>query len=256
LGKSIIHLKNISVKYDNNIVLENINLEIYKKEILTIVGPNGSGKSTLIKTILGFKEPFQGSISIFGENIKKSDRIKKIGYLPQKSSYRDDFPVTIFDVVAMSRYAKKNFFERLNKYDKEIIDKSLNKIKMLPLKDKSFTDLSGGQKQRVLIARALAIEPEILILDEPSTGLDMVAQEDFYQTLVSLKEEGLAILMVSHDIGTVANIVDRVACIKRKLHFHGKPEQCFSDKTMETVFGKNILLVKHDQHCETCQGNK
>ena len=238
---NVIYMKNVSVKYGDNVVLENINLEIRKREIISIVGPNGGGKTTLLNVIMGFKHIFQGEIRVLGVSPKSIQRTGMIGYLPQVNSFDRNFPVKVFDVVAMARYAKKSILERLTPRDKELIFNGLEKVEMASFVNHHFGSLSGGQKQRVLIARALAVEPKLLILDEPSTGLDAVAQENFYQLLTRLRDEqDLTIIMVSHDIGSVSMFVDKVACLKRKIHFHGKFDNCMATDVLEKVFGKNI----------------
>lgn len=250
----IISFSNVWVQYDDNIVLEDIDLTVYEKEIITVVGPNGSGKSTLLKTILGFNQPYRGEVRVFGKPPKKIRKSGLIGYLPQGSHYDSQFPVGVFDVVAMSRYAQKRFIERLNKDDYRKIGESLEKVDMLDFKNHHFGSLSGGQKQRVLIARSLAIHPKILILDEPSTGLDAVAQDNFYQLLLQLRDnEALTIIIVSHDIGSVSTIADKVACLNRKMHFHGKPSECIPTEALAKVFGKDVYFLHHDEECETCR---
>lgn len=250
-----IELKNISVRYDFEVVLDDINLTIEEREIVSIVGPNGSGKTTLLKTIMGLKEPFAGSISIFGMEPKTARNKGKFGYLSQQSKYDSQFPARVFDIVAMSRYAKCGIFEKLSRKDREIIETSLALVEMIEFAHRHFGSLSGGQKQRVLIARALALEPKILILDEPATGLDAVAQDSFYELLLHLRDSaGLTILMVSHDVGAVSEIVDRLACINKKIHFHGKPSECAPEEMLTKVFGRNIHVVRHDKNCPTCKG--
>lgn len=250
-----IELKNISVRYEYEVVLEDINLTVEEREIVSIVGPNGSGKSTLLKTIMGLKEPFIGNISVYGMEPEKARRKGVFGYLAQQSNYDGVFPVRVSDVVAMSRYAQCTFFEKLSRKDREVIEKSLQCVGMSEFQHRHFGSLSGGQKQRVLIARALALEPKILILDEPATGLDAVTQDSFYEILKNLRNEsGLTIIMVSHDIGAVSEIVDRLACINRKIHFHGTPSECAPEEVITKVFGSNIHVVRHDKNCPTCRG--
>ena len=252
-----VSMKDVWVRYNGNVVLEDINLTIQQKEVISIVGPNGCGKSTLLKTILGFKEPFRGEVLVFNSNPKKIKKAGIIGYLPQSNKYDDNFPVNVYDVVAMSRYARKSLFEKLNKKDKKLILESLDKVEMTEYIDHHFGSLSGGQKQRVLIARALAIQPKILLLDEPSTGLDVVAQDSFYHLLLAIRDsDDLTIIMVSHDIGSVSTIVDKVACLKRRIHFHGDPQSCISSESFEKVFGKNVYFLHHDEKCDTCRRDK
>lgn len=250
-----VELKNISVRYEFEVVLEDINLTVEEREIVSIVGPNGSGKSTLLKTIMGLKEPFTGTIAVYGMEPEKARRKGIFGYLSQQSNYDGGFPVRVFDVVAMSRYAQCGIFEKLSRKDRDAIETSLGRVGMSEFAHRHFGSLSGGQKQRVLIARALALEPKILILDEPATGLDAVAQDSFYELLLQLRDSaGLTILMVSHDIGAVSEVVDRLACINRKIHFHGKPSECAPGEMIAKVFGRNIHVVRHDKNCPTCRG--
>ncbi len=241
--------------YDEVVVLEDIGLNVREGEIISIVGPNGSGKSTLLKVLMGLLRPSAGSVEIFGQPVARVFGSGLMGYLPQSSRHDELFPAGARDVVAMARYARKGLLERLDDNDRAQIDRALDDVGMRAEADKHFGSLSGGQKQRVLIARALAGEPKIVLLDEPSTGLDAVAQDSFYQLLVRLRDErGLTIIMVSHDIGTVATIVDRVACLKRKIHFHGNPRDGVPPDALAEVFGRNIYVVKHDKNCETCGG--
>lgn len=252
-----IDIKNAWVKYNGDIVLEDISFSVEEREIMSIVGPNGSGKSTLLRAIMGLKECCRGSVEVYGKNATTMRQNGIFGYLPQSSNYDAHFPVNVFDVVAMSRYSRRSVIEKLSGKDLELIHESLDRVEMLGLKDHHFGSLSGGQKQRVLIARALALKPRILMLDEPATGLDAVAQDSFYDLLRGLRDrENLTILMVSHDIGAVSEIVDRLACIKRKIHFHGKPGDCVTDETLSKVFGRNIHFIRHDKNCPTCRGEE
>jgi zinc transport system ATP-binding protein len=256
VSNPIISLKNVWVRYNGSLVLEDVNLTVNEREILSIVGPNGSGKSTLLRTIMGFKEPYQGSVEVMGSAPRKA-RSGSIGYLPQKSNVDFSMPVSVFDVVAMARYAGKRMFERLNADDASRIEKALQSVEMASHMHRHFGSLSEGQKQRVLIARAIAVDPKILLLDEPSTGLDALAQDNFYQMLLSLRESmGLTIVMVSHDIGAVSSIVDRLACLKTKLHFHGTLTDCFANESLKNVFGKNVYYVSHNKNCDGSENNR
>jgi len=247
-------LDHIWVRYNSSIILEDITIHVRREEIVSIVGPNGSGKTTLLKTIIGFTKPFRGRVEVLGTSPEKVKNTGRIGYLAQGSQYDANFPVSVFDVVAMTRYSQKGFFETLSGSDRRLIDAQLEKVEMGDFSEHHFGSLSGGQKQRVLIARALALKPEILILDEPSTGLDSVAQDTFYHMLRRLRdEEHLTILMVSHDIGSVSTVVDTVACLKKKIHFHGKPSECLPTEALARVFGKDVYFLRHDKNCETCR---
>jgi ABC-type Mn2+/Zn2+ transport system ATPase subunit len=160
-----ISLKNVWVRYNSDIVLEDITLSVEEREIVSIVGPNGSGKSTLLRAIMGRKEHYRGSIEIFGNSIQKMRDSGIFGYLPQSNNYDAGFPVNVFDVVAMSRYSRKRVVERLSRADRAIIEGALDRVGLRELSSSHFGSLSGGQKQRVLIARALALKPRIFMMD-------------------------------------------------------------------------------------------
>ncbi len=247
-------MQGVWVRYGSAVVLEDIYLTVDPGEILSIVGPNGSGKSTLLRTAMGFTPPSAGEVRVYGLPPADIRRSGLVGYLPQRSAYNADFPLSAFDVVAMSRYARATIVERLHTEDRKQIDNALDRVEMSTHRDRHFGSLSGGERQRVLIARALALHPRMLILDEPSTGLDAVAQDNFYRLLVDLRDnEGMTIIIVSHDIGSVSAIVDRVACLKQKIHFHGRPSDGMPTEALEKVFGRDVYFLHHDQNCETCR---
>ena len=247
-----IYIEDLEVRYQNKVVLKDIFLTVNKGEIVCIVGPNGGGKTTLLKVILGLKDYTKGKIEVLGKPPEKVDK-KEIGYLPQREDSNINFPISVFEVVLMGRYPKIGLLKKPSKKDKEIAFESLKLVKMEKLKNENINKLSGGQRQRVFIARALAMEPKILILDEPSTGLDIVAQEDFYKTLVDIKKQkDMAILMVSHDIGVVSTYVDRIACLNKTIHYHGKSGTPIPGEVLKKVFGSNIQILVHDQHCKGC----
>ena len=254
---SAISVHDVSVRFGENLALDRIHFEVQPREIVSIVGPNGSGKTTLLHTILGLLDPDQGSVRIFDSPPQQARKNGHIGFLPQEIHADLKYPVTAFDVVAMAVISQKGLFRSLSRQDRARIRESLDKVQMADSSDTHFGSMSGGQKQRILIARALAMQPRLLILDEPSTGLDIVAQESFYDLLQDLRdEEGLTILFVSHDIGAVSGIVDRIACLNRKIHFHGSPSDCIPSDALEMVFGKDVQFVYHDRHCHTCGGRR
>lgn len=251
-----IFMDHVRVQYYGRTVLEDIQLRVREREIVSIVGPNGAGKTTLLNTILGFLTPQSGLVLVLGRNPISIQKAGLIGYLPQISNSNREFPVSVFDVVAMSRQARKRLGSHLTRDDHHRIDQVLSMVGMSDHTKHHFGSLSSGQQQRVLIARALAVNPRILLLDEPSTGLDAVAQNAFYRMLTKIRDdEGITIVLVSHDIGTVSSVVDQIACLNKKIHFHGKPADCIPSAAIEEVFGKNIHFLLHDDHCDTCRKN-
>lgn len=211
----IIKAENIYFKYEDSAkpILEDINFTIFEKEFVSIIGPNGGGKSTIIKIIIGLLKPDSGKINIFGqdpENIKE-----KIGYVPQYLNFDQLYPITSFDVVMMGRL-NSNFFTKFTNKDYEIAKEALNFVGMAGYENKLISNLSGGQKQRVLIARALAVDSKILILDEPTANLDKEAQSFLYDILQKINKEK-TIILVTHDVGFVPSISTKVLCLNRTL---------------------------------------
>ncbi len=247
---TVLEVKDLYVRINERDIIENITFSIKKGEIIAIVGPNGGGKTTLIKTILGFIKPFKGSITLLGKSPAEAVKTGKIGYLPQKSSVPKDFPFSALDVVMLGLINKKISKEKKLKKAREY----LRYVGMEGSENKPYSSLSGGQQQRVSIARVLVSEPEIIFLDEPSTGIDVVAQESFYDFLQRLKKEkNMTIVMVSHDIGVVGRFVDKVAGLNRFLHFYGHPKEFFKKEVLENIYGAEVELLIHSPECVACE---
>ncbi|WP_456400511.1 metal ABC transporter ATP-binding protein [Persephonella sp.] len=246
----ILTVENISVIINDRTILENITFTVNKGEIIAIVGPNGGGKTTLIKTILGFIKPIKGNILLFGKSPEEAVKTGKIGYLPQKSSVPKDFPFSALDVVLLGLINKKISKEEKIQKAREY----LRYVNMESFENKPYSSLSGGQQQRVSIARVLVADPEIIFLDEPSTGIDVVAQESFYDFLRRLKEEkNMTVVMVSHDVGVVGRFVDKVAGLNRYLHFYGHPKEFFKKETLQNIYGSEVELIVHSPECVACE---
>jgi len=247
-------IRDLWVFFNGQPALESISLEANRSELISVVGPNGGGKTTLLKAILGLIPFNRGEVRVLGKPAGSTALHGRIGYLPQGGEYDRYLPLRARDVVAMTRYARMGWREKLVAVDRERIDSALISVDMKDFGHSPFGTLSGGQRQRVLIARALAMDPPMMILDEPSTGLDTVAQDSFYELLHRLKvEKGLTILLVSHDIGGVSSYADRIACLNRKIHFHGRPQDCRDRDMLAQVFGRDIHFLLHDEKCLTCR---
>ncbi|MFH2105692.1 MAG: metal ABC transporter ATP-binding protein [Candidatus Micrarchaeota archaeon] len=220
--KVLIELKNVCFSYGKHRILKDIDLKVMRGDFVGMIGPNGAGKTTLLKIMLGLLKPDSGQLIIFGKDSKTFNEKHRVGYVPQKATNFDqNFPATVFEVASMGRFAKIGFFKPLSKSDLGAIEKSLKLVGMLEHKDSMIGSLSGGQQQRVFIARALAGEPELLLLDEPTVGVDEASQKMFYDILDSLnKKMGLTCILVSHDVGMVSTHVNKLACINQKLILH------------------------------------
>ena len=234
-------------------VLKNISLEVHNGQYIAIIGPNGGGKTTLIRLLLGLEKQTSGEIRLYGKKIHQFKEWNKIGYVPQRASLVDEnFPATVDDIVHMGRISNKKFFFKSSKEDEEIVEDAMKKMDVLNLKDKMIGTLSGGQRQRVMIARALASKPEILILDEPNTGVDMVSQKRFYALLSKLnKEENITILFITHDVGVIANDIGRLFTVNQQISICNTPKETLSCDEMSALYGietHSIHQHKHHEH--------
>jgi len=222
MNQKIIELEDVSFSYGKQLILNNVSISIFKKDFFGIIGPNGGGKTTLLKIMLGSLVPDSGKVRIFGKSIINSKILKDIGYVSQKATnFDNNFPATVFEIVSMGRFAKRGLLKNLVKEDYTIIENALKDVDMLSLKNNRIGDLSGGQQQRAFIARALASEPKMLILDEPLIGVDMESQHKFYELLNYLnKEKDLTIILVSHDIGMISKSFTKIACVNLNVKVH------------------------------------
>ncbi len=250
-----LEINNLCVKLDGRNVLNNISLSLDEGKFLGIVGPNGGGKTTFFRVILGLIKPSSGTVFVFGKEPEEMVRQGNIfGYLPQISKTPPDFPVRVIDVVLMGRYGRLGIFKRPKEEDKQKALEYLSMMGIEDLKNMPFGQLSGGQQQRASIARALVSEPRILILDEPSTGIDVIGQEDFYHLLKGLQKKlSITILMASHDTGAITSYVDEIACLNNTLHYHGSPLSALNEAVLSGLYGKNVDLLMHNEICEKCE---
>jgi len=233
--------ENVSTGYGNVLALEDINFGIPAGSFTGIIGPNGGGKTTLIKLMLGLLEPWRGKVTIFGEKPQAMRHL--IGYVPQAAHINQRFPISVMEVVLQGRLGEKSFFfHRYRQYDLEKARWCLQKLEAADLANRQIGELSGGQWQRVLIARALAAEPRLLLLDEPGNGLDSNASSKVYELLEELNQE-MTIVMATHDTMAISTCVRDIACINHRLHYHGEPELS-SDLVMQ-LYGCPVELIAH-----------
>lgn len=247
--KKLLELKDLSAGYDKNIVLENVSFEVHSGDFIGIIGPNGGGKTTLIKTILGLIKPASGEMNMF---ISKTN----IGYLPQVNQIDKRFPISVIDVVRSGK-ANSALFSSFHKNtaEKEKAEALLAEMGISHIRNKAIGELSGGQMQRVFLCRALMNQPELLILDEPSTYVDNNFEGELYLKLKELNEQ-MAILLISHDVGTISFFVKTIACVNRTVHHH--PSNIISEEQLasyncplQIITHGNIphtVLKQHDEH--------
>lgn len=255
----VFEIKNVTYEYKDKLeatpALQNISFSINKGDFLAIVGPNGSGKSTLLKLILGLYKLQSGNILINGKDRKSFNAWQEIGYVSQKAAaHAKGFPATVKEVVMSGLTKEKGLFKRFSKNDNEQLKKTLKLLDILHLENQNVSNLSGGQTQRVFIARALINNPSILVLDEPTEGIDSKHVKDFYNVLLKLKNQDVTILLVTHDIGVVVDNADKVACLNEHLHFHGTNSefQNLGEAELSKIYGFPLQLVSHNHQRECC----
>jgi zinc transport system ATP-binding protein len=245
--QAAVNLTGVWVNFNGATILEDANLEIEAGRYVGILGPNGAGKSTLLKVILGLIRPTRGQVRVFGEPpAKLRHQGNMVGYLPQRPLSNPRFPVSVLDVVLMGRYGRIGLLHRPSPHDREMARLRLADLGIAHLAHRLIGDLSGGEQQRVFIARALSMEPRLLVLDEPTVSLDACVQDDIFEMVNSLKEKlDLTVLVVSHDIGAVARHVDDVVCINRRIHLHQPPP--IGRLGLENTFGCAVEYLFHGE---------
>lgn len=238
--KEIVKLEDVWAQYDGTFVLKGVGLSVEKDDFLGIIGPNGGGKTTLLKVILGLIKPTRGTVSVMGEEPQKSRN--NIGYVPQHNLFDRDFPISVWDVALMGRYSKAGLFRRYGDEDRKIAQGALERVGMLDFQKRQMGRLSGGEQQRVFIARALASEPRLLLLDEPTASVDPAMQTEFYELLAGLKQQ-MAIVLVSHDISAISIYVEKIACLNQELYYHGSKE--IEAEILEATYKCPIHMIAH-----------
>jgi len=232
----IIKFSDVSIGYGRKIVLENLNLSIERNDFIGIVGPNGAGKTTFLKTLLGNIKPLAG-------RIEKNNLV--FGYVPQRDIVQPLLPYNVHDVVMMGRYSLLGLFKTPDKTDEKIVNESIERVGIGNLKFINYNSLSGGQRQRVLIARALAIKPDVLILDEPTNGLDTPSHYSVLNLISELHDESqLTILIVSHLLTDVANLVKKIILFESKSYQFGFTEEILSEENLAKTYSANIEVKR------------
>jgi zinc transport system ATP-binding protein len=255
----VVDIQELWVSLNHEYILQGVDLQIREGIFLGLIGPNGGGKTTLLQIILGLIRPDRGKVQVFGLPSGHRRNRGRIGYLPQRAYADLTFPVTAFDVVMMGRYPWVGLWRRPSQEDRRKAMEKLEAVEIGHLKDRPIGHLSGGEQQRVFIARALASEPRMLLLDEPTSGVDTKAQGSFYQLLGRLKQElSLTIVLVSHDVGVIPYHTDEIACLNQKLYLHGKCPEVLDTDTLSKVYGCEVELLVHGkvphrvigEHCD------
>ena len=242
--KKIININDFTVKLNNKTILENINLALHGPKIIALVGANGAGKSTLFKSIMGIINPSDGNIIINGKNPKDALKNNLISYVPQIEEVDWNFPLLVEELVMMGRYNHMNIFRKVSIKDKRIVKESLDFVQMNEFINSQIGELSGGQKKRIFIARALAQESKILLLDEPFSGVDINTEESLSMLFRSLVDRGCLIIVSTHNLGSVPRFCDEVILLDKKLLAYGPVKKIFTEDNLKKTFG-NMYRQHH-----------
>lgn len=245
--ENCISVSNVSFHYGDNQVLEDVNFEVHCGDYVGLIGPNGSGKTTLLKIILGILEPSEGGVKMFGHPVRQLPNKSEIGYVPQRVAQSDwQFPASVQEIIESGRTPKLGLRRTLNAKDRKAIEKAIKVTGVDAYRDRLIGQLSGGERQRVFIARALAGEPKVLILDEPTVGVDLESQEKFYTLLCELnKKHDLTVILVSHDIDVVAQEVKTVIFLNKTVIAHGTPKELLKEGALEKLYSDQMKLIVH-----------
>ncbi|MFH0965947.1 MAG: ABC transporter ATP-binding protein [Planctomycetota bacterium] len=237
-----VRMEEVSFSYGGPLVLEDASFAVTRREFVAVVGPNGGGKTTILRLILGLLKPTKGSVTVLGTAPVHARG--RVGYVPQSTSLDERFPVSVMDVVLMGRLGNGRRLGPYGRRDREIVGKALRDMKLYELRHEPFSRLSGGMRQRALISRALASEPELLLLDEPTSSLDIAVEHELYELLCTLSGR-LTVILVSHDLGFVSQYVGRVVCVKKRVAAH--PTSELTGEVIREIYGTDVRMVRHDR---------
>ena len=236
-----IEIHDLTVSYQKRPVLYGVDLEIEEGSLVGILGPNGAGKSTLIKTVMDMIKPNGGYVKIFGKSPREG--IKRIGYIPQRESIDWDFPVTVFDVVLMGRYGHHGWLGRIGKEDRRKASECLEQVNMLPYSDRPIGNLSGGQQQRVFLARALAQESAVYLMDEPFAGVDAVTEKAIVSILQGMKDEGKTLVVVHHDLSSAKEYFDQLLLLNMRKVAFGPATEVYTHELLQKTYGGKLTVL-------------
>ncbi len=245
----LLAFEDTTFSYGPTVAVEHVSFTVDRGDFMAIIGPNGSGKTTLLKLALGLEHPHQGRVLLFGQEVQHFKEWHRIGYVPQQASaFKVRFPATVGEVVSYGEYRGFDPLALFRRGLSPAVQRVLHTVDMWQHRRRLVSELSVGQQQRLLIARALVRQPELLILDEPIAGVDVVGQEQFYSLLRQLsRDQGTTILLVSHDVGVVIHEANKVACVNRTLVFHGDAQDV-TDAALSRLYGFPVDLITHRIH--------
>ncbi|MDG1046739.1 MAG: metal ABC transporter ATP-binding protein [Bacteroidia bacterium] len=249
MATPIIEAHNLTVLYGRKPAIWNVDFKLPEGQVIGIMGPNGSGKSTLLKSIMGVVAPTTGYTKVYDQDLNQVRH--KVSYVPQRQEIDWDFPASVWDIVSMGRFHVRGLFKRLTSEDNEIIQESLEKVNMLGFAKRQISQLSGGQQQRVFLARAIAQQGELFLMDEPFAGVDIATEEMIVDLLKEMKDQGKTLVIVHHDLHTAQSYFDHLVLMNTRLVACGKTSDVFTDQILtDTYGGKLTTIAKISQELE------
>jgi zinc/manganese transport system ATP-binding protein/zinc transport system ATP-binding protein len=243
--KPLLELDQVSFGYGSQLALENVSLHLHPGQFAALVGPSGAGKTTLLKLILGTLQPSRGDICFHGESLKNGAS-PRIGYVPQLESVDWNFPITVEQAIWMGQVRNKNPWPWIRSGERKQVEGMLERLGIADLARRHIRDLSGGQQQRVFLARALISRPDLLVLDEPTVGLDIQTAEMILVLLAELNRQGITLLMTTHDLNAAAAHLPWVICLNRQVIAQGTPEEVFNEQVLSETYRGDMLVIRHN----------
>ncbi len=245
MAKPIVEFRDVSCRYGAATVLQNINLHLHAGQFAGILGPSGAGKTTLLKTVLGLIQPVSGSVCVGGEPLRGRPS-RRVAYVPQVEAVDWNFPLTVEQAVLMGRTARSSLLPWSNRAERRLAHSLMERLGIAEFGKRHIRELSGGQQQRIFLARALIAQPDLLVLDEPTAGVDMRTQEDILHLLADLNQDGVTILMTTHDLNAAAAHLPWVICLNRTVIAQGTPDDVFIPETLNATYHGDMVVVRQD----------
>ena len=241
----VVEFSNVTSGYGDSPVIQDVSIKIWPGQFVAVVGPNGGGKTTLLRTILGILRPSAGGVSLRGTGLKGT-ALEKIGYVPQLETIDWNFPITVEEVILMGLFRKNHWFRRMRKEDQEKLEKVMERLNLSGLGKRHIRELSGGQQRAVFLGRALLGEPDLILLDEPTAGLDIRSRDDVIHFLHEINHHGVTIVITAHDLNWVAAHLPWVICLNRRVIAEGSPQEVFTSSVLRETYRGEIVVFQHD----------
>mgnify|MGYP001163171002 CR=1 FL=1 len=245
MSEPIVELRDVTFAYGRSAVVEKVNLHLHPGQFAGLLGPSGSGKTTILKLILGMLKPQRGTVFVNGNDLQERPS-HRVSYVPQLETIDWNFPVTVGQVVLMGRIRQMGLLPWATRADKDAAEEMMERLGIAEMRARHIRDLSGGQQQRAFLARALLAQPDLLVLDEPTAGVDIGTQENILRLLAKLNREGVTILMTTHDLNAAAAHIPWVICLNRRVIASGPPDEVFTPKILSATYKGNMVVFRHN----------